>query len=99
MGTYASTATNIDKFGTVLETTTVGSSVRLDENGLEIETGSYETKAENNIYGTLGTQLTTGESYNKIWDPTIGAAGDYTTYTVGTYASTATNIDEFRYGA
>ena len=68
----------LTNFGTVLETTTLGSSVRLDENGLEIVTGSYETKAENNIYGTLGTQLTTGESYNKIWDPTIGSRREIT---------------------
>jgi len=53
-------------------------------------TGAYTTTANNNIYGTLVSQLTTGESYNRIYDPTnpdadldgyaLLTVGEYTTY-------------------
>ena len=90
VGTYATDAISIDGFGTVRETETIGKSVRLDENGDEMMTGAYTTKAYNNVYGTLGTQKTVGESYNRIWD---GSA--YVLYTVGTYATDAISIDGF----
>ena len=90
VGTYATDAVDIDGFGTVRETETIGQSVRLDESGDEMMTGAYTTQAYNNVYGTLGTQKTVGESYNKIWN---GSA--YVLYTVGTYITDAVDIDGF----
>ena len=56
-----------------------------------IDTGAYTTIANNNAYGYLISQITTGESYNKIADGT----GGYVQKTVGTYTTTASSIDAF----
>ncbi|MEA3489652.1 MAG: hypothetical protein U9R44_04870, partial [Candidatus Omnitrophota bacterium] len=92
VGRYTTDATVIDGFGTVRKTETVGGSVRLDENGDEMATGKYTTVAENNVYGTLTSQQTIGESYNKIYDPVTDS---YVQYTVGAYTTDATVIDGF----
>ncbi|MBD3426086.1 MAG: hypothetical protein GF409_02500, partial [Candidatus Omnitrophica bacterium] len=85
VGTYTTDATDIDGYGTVLETTTYGESVRLDHTGSEIITGAYTTVAHNNEYGTLKDQTTVGESYAK---------GDKSKVTGG-YTTEATDIDGF----
>ena len=66
VGTYTTTATKIDEYGTVLETTTDGNSTKPDpnDNSKTMITGDYHTVAENNIFGYLQTQVTTGNSYN-----------------------------------
>ena len=56
-----------------------------------IPTGTYETKAQNNVFGTLTTQETTGTSLSMIYDL---LAGEYTTEEVGTYGTKAA-IDKY----
>ncbi|MFC1549178.1 hypothetical protein ACFL5E_04380, partial [Candidatus Omnitrophota bacterium] len=88
-GTYTTRATSIDAFGIVQESTTVGESVKLiqkdDLSTEEILAGRYTTTAVNNEFGTLVSQTTVGESYNKIYNGT-----DYETLKVGGYTTTAT---------
>ena len=80
----------VDEFGTVRESVTIGESRKLDEKGDWMRTGLYTTTSRNNVYGILTSQLTVGVSYNKIWD-----GAKYVEYTVGTYNTSATDIDGF----
>ncbi|MCP4557314.1 MAG: hypothetical protein GY836_18060, partial [Herbaspirillum sp.] len=81
----------VDGFGTVLETITEGESRRKDQTGAWMATGAYTTTANNNIYGTLVSQQTVGESYNRIYDPTNPEADNegYALLTVGIYTTNA----------
>jgi hypothetical protein len=106
VGTYNTVATLIDGFGTVRETQTLGESVRLNDAGVEIRTGSYTTDAVNNEYGYLTSQLTDGASYNMIWSTDVPEPdvdidndgimdGSYVEKIVGAYTTLATKIDGF----
>jgi len=102
VGEYTTDATIVDGFGTVRKTVTVGGSYKKDPySGARIVTGAYTTTAENNTYGTLTTQQTLGESYNKILEKDYDingdgvVANDYVRLVVGAYTTDATNIDGF----
>ena len=84
-------ADDIDYFGTVLGSRTAGESRRkmLDpetDTVIDYRTGVYTTISENNGAGILESQVTEGESYNKVYDGT-----GYVDYTTGTYKTESYN--------
>ncbi|MGB2629936.1 MAG: hypothetical protein WBD17_01705, partial [Candidatus Omnitrophota bacterium] len=83
----------IDEYGIIRETVTVGKSGRdydpVSKSFQDVR-GMYTTTAINSNMGTLESQTTVGGSYNLIWD-----GSQYVSYRVGAYTTTATGIDAF----
>ncbi|MDD5428364.1 MAG: hypothetical protein PHI58_03890, partial [Candidatus Omnitrophica bacterium] len=90
----------VDEYGTIRESVTNGETGKYYDSAagiFDIKTGAYTTTSLNNSYGTLYSQQTIGESYNKIADGTTGEDGkpNYVQFTVGSYTTNATVIDAF----